>query len=232
MDRAVTGDITVGVFGKLPARGDFVREGLPRSFTDPWDDWWQCGLAGLQEHPGWVSAWLEAPVWRFALPPGLCGPHGMLGMWLPSVDKAGRYFPLTVAAAAPFDWAARLGGMALFLEGAEQAGRDALEHDLPPDAVARAAAAALAACSLDGAPGRAGWWTEGGPRVAPRAAAALLPKGAAFAAMIDDAMNGVATTESAMTGEAMAGDAMIDEGWSAAPRASVAERAGDAEPFA
>lgn len=223
-DRAMTDEIMVGVFGKLPARGDFVREGLPRSFTDPWDDWWQRGLAGLQEHAGWVAAWLEAPVWRFALPPGLCGPHGVLGVWLPSVDRAGRYFPLTVAAAAPFDWAARLGGMTPFLDGAEQAGRDALEHDLAPDAVARAAGAAFAACSLDGALGRAGWWTEGGPHVSPRTEAALLPEGVAFAAMIADAMDGDAKTDGAATG-----DAMIDEGRAAAPRPGVADSAGDAE---
>ncbi|MGH7155184.1 MAG: type VI secretion system-associated protein TagF, partial [Acetobacteraceae bacterium] len=28
-----------GLFGKLPARGDFIRIGLPRDFTDPWDEW-------------------------------------------------------------------------------------------------------------------------------------------------------------------------------------------------
>ena len=39
----------------------------------------------------------------------------------------------------------------------------------------------------DLAPGRAAWWTEGGPRVAPRLeTAAALPEGSRFAALIDD----------------------------------------------
>ena len=81
-----------GFFGKLPARGDFVRENLPRDFTDAWDGWWQRGMADTQARFGedWREAWLEAPVWRFVLPPGLCGAAGVLGLWMPSVDRAGR----------------------------------------------------------------------------------------------------------------------------------------------
>ncbi len=186
-----------GLFGKLPARGDFVRENLPRGFTDAWDAWWQRGLADTRQRAGeaWVDSWLEAPVWRFRLPPGMCGSDGMLGIWLPSVDKAGRYYPLTLAATAPFDWAAQAAGMAEFLAALEQAGRDALEHDLAPAALARRAADALAdsehATAPDpwpeAAPGHAVWWTEGGPRVAARVITSTgLPAGSGFAAMIDD----------------------------------------------
>src|SRR4029079_15339565 len=89
-------DACAGLFGKLPARGDFVRENLPRDFTDAWDAWWQSSLPGTQQRPReeWRAAWLEAPVWRFVLPPCLCGKYGVVGLWLPSVDKAGRYSPL------------------------------------------------------------------------------------------------------------------------------------------
>ena len=66
------------------------------------------------------------------LPPGLCGKNGVLGLWLPSVDKVGRYSPLTIAAAAPCDWLPYVGEMTSFLAAAEEAGRDALEHDLAP----------------------------------------------------------------------------------------------------
>src|SRR4029434_3465373 len=48
---ALPTDAIAGLFGKLPARGDFVRENLPRDFTDSWDDWWQRGLAERQERP-------------------------------------------------------------------------------------------------------------------------------------------------------------------------------------
>ncbi len=191
-----------GIFGKLPARGDFVRENLPRSFTDPWDAWWQRGMAGTQDLAGdsWRASWLEAPVWRFMLPPGLCGGDGVIGVWLPSVDKAGRYYPLTLAATAGFDWTTWPGRLAGFLSALEAAGRDALEYDLAPDVLARRAADALAGAedlSASGpgpdipwpevAPGTAVWWTDGGPRVAARHVTGTeLPEGAGFAALLDD----------------------------------------------
>jgi type VI secretion system protein ImpM len=125
----------VGFFGKLPARGDFVHAGLPRSFTNPWDAWLQQVMPAGRRILGeaWEPAWLEAPVWRFALPPGGCGPDPVLGLWLPSVDRAGRYFPLTLA---------RIGGDgsvdADFLTAAEIAGRAALAEDWPPERLSQA----------------------------------------------------------------------------------------------
>jgi type VI secretion system protein ImpM len=193
---ALASDARAGLFGKLPARGDFVRENLPRDFTDGWDDWWQRGLAETQHRPRdeWIAAWLEAPVWRFVLPPGLCGRNGVLGIWLPSVDKAGRYSPLTIAATTPGDWAPSVGAMMPFLVAAEDAGRDALEHDLAPTELLERiqhefiAADAAAAPAPDLAPGQAAWWTEGGPRVAPRLeTGTALPVASRFAALIDDA---------------------------------------------
>lgn len=191
---ALPPNATAGLFGKLPARGDFVREGLPRDFTDPWDAWWMRGLAETQQswQEEWQPAWLEAPVWRFILPPGLCGRNGILGLWLPSVDKAGRYSPLTIAAAAPADWAPYAGAMASFLAGAEEAGLDALEHDLAPAELLQRIQDAFVAGEepaegLDLVPGRAAWWTDGGPRVAARReTGSALPEGREFAALIDD----------------------------------------------
>jgi type VI secretion system protein ImpM len=187
-------DACAGLFGKLPARGDFVRENLPRDFTDMWDAWWQRGLADIQHRPReeWLAAWLEAPVWRFRLAPGLCGNNAVLGLWLPSVDKVGRYSPLTIAAAAPADWQPYVGVMTNFLEVAEQAGRDALEHDLTPAELLHRIQEAFVAVDapapdLDIPASRAAWWTEGGPRVAPRCESGnTLPEGNRFAALIDD----------------------------------------------
>jgi type VI secretion system protein ImpM len=191
---ALPSEARAGLFGKLPARGDFVRENLPRDFTDAWDTWWQRGLADTQQLPReeWLAAWLEAPVWRFILPPGLCGRNGVLGLWLPSVDKAGRYSPLTIAATALADWAPSVRAMTPFLAAAEQAGRDALEHDLSPaDLLQRIEDAFIVsdtpAPALDLVAGRAAWWTEGGPRVVPRLeTGTALPEGRHFAALIDD----------------------------------------------
>ena len=191
---ALPPEATAGLFGKLPARGDFVRENLPRDFTDSWDGWWQRGLADTQAQwrDEWNAAWLEAPVWRFMLPPGLCGKSGILGLWLPSVDKVGRYSPLTIAAAAPCDWLPHVGEMTSFLAAVEEAGRDALEYDLSPaDMLERIQAAFVAAegpaLELGFVPGRVAWWTEGGPRVVARfETGTALPEGSEFATLIDD----------------------------------------------
>jgi type VI secretion system protein ImpM len=173
--------LTAGLFGKLPARGDFVRLGLPRSFTDPWDEWLKQGIAASRQAlgEGWMAAWMEAPVWRFALAPGLCGPDAVSGLWLPSVDRVGRCFPLTLAALTPCLDAA-------WLDGAEALGRAALEEDLPPEAIATGLAALPASDAAAGADAPCLCWTEGAPRVPPcRLAAPALPPAADFAAMLD-----------------------------------------------
>jgi len=91
--------VTPGFFGKLPSNGDFVTRRLPRGFVDPWDGWLQEGLAASRRQlgEGWLDAFLHSPVWRFALAPGACGERAWMGALMPSVDRVGRYFPLTVA---------------------------------------------------------------------------------------------------------------------------------------
>lgn len=89
----------LGFFGKLPARGDFVSRRLTRDFTDPWDGWLQDAIAMSAQQLGadWLDTYLTAPIWRFLLSPGICGQGPMLGIMMPSVDRVGRYFPLTLA---------------------------------------------------------------------------------------------------------------------------------------
>ena len=184
----------VGFYGKLPARGDFVCENLRRDFVDNWDAWWRRGLWALQNErqEEWRGAWLEAPVWYFVLPQGLCGKNGVVGLWMPSVDSGGRYFPLTFAATADVDWAPHLAAMMPFLEQAELLGLDALELDLPPGEVQARVLAAFAADGADAAapavtPGEAAWWTKGGPRVPARLEMGkTLPEGEQFAALISE----------------------------------------------
>ena len=89
-----------GLFGKLPSHGDFLTRRLPRDFLDVWDEWLQAGVAASRTVLGedaWLSAYLTAPVWCFALDPGICGGRGWAGVLMPSVDRVGRYYPLTVA---------------------------------------------------------------------------------------------------------------------------------------
>jgi type VI secretion system protein ImpM len=131
--------VAVGFCGKLPARGDFVSVGLPRLFVDNWHDWMQRMLAASREMLAecWLEAWNVAPIWRFALSPGVCGPDATLGLWMASVDRVGRQFPLTFAAvAADAEIAPLVGDDGGFLAIAESVGLDALAADLEPGEIA------------------------------------------------------------------------------------------------
>ena len=92
-----------GFFGKLPKHGDFVTRRLPSEFVDVWDGWLQQVIADTREQLGeaWLEAYLVCPIWRFVLAPGVCGKLGWLGALMASVDRVGRYFPLTVALPLP-----------------------------------------------------------------------------------------------------------------------------------
>lgn len=89
------------VYGKLPARGDFITRGFERKFLDPWDEWLGQAMLASQESLAelWLDVYLTSPVWRFALSAGSCGPDTVLGVLIPSVDRVGRYFPLTLGRA-------------------------------------------------------------------------------------------------------------------------------------
>ncbi len=88
-----------GLYGKLPARGDFVSRNLPPTFLNPWDGWLQTAIAYSRQQLGqnWLACYLTSPLWRFALSPGVCGPDAYAGVLMPSVDRVGRYYPLVIA---------------------------------------------------------------------------------------------------------------------------------------
>jgi type VI secretion system protein ImpM len=166
-----------GYFGKIPARGDFVRAGLPLPFVTAWDKVLSAGLAAAKAALAdrWPDVWLEAPVWRFALAALQCGPESVLGLWMPSIDRAGRHFPLVIAASCP---GASVESMVRhgtgWLDAAEDAGRAAIADDLtpeqltamlpPPPDLATTADNGLLFDLPSGAEGGF-WWTCGGPFV-------------------------------------------------------------------
>ena len=89
-----------GFYGKVPVLGDFVSQRLPVSFVKNWDTWLQNGLSASRQELGdnWLDIYLTSPIWRFAMRPGACGATAWAGILMPSVDRVGRYFPLTLAA--------------------------------------------------------------------------------------------------------------------------------------
>lgn len=172
----------VGIFGKLPARADFVARGLPPGFADPWHAWLVRGLTAAREllGAGFEPAYLAAPVWRFVLAPGACGGEAASGVLLPSVDSADRLFPLTLAAPGAMreeSWFAAL----------EDAGRAALDDGMAFEGWLAQVAALPAA-----PPGKVGedavvFWSDGSPHVPAGALAwPALPEGEAFARLLAD----------------------------------------------
>jgi type VI secretion system protein ImpM len=178
-----------GFFGKIPARGDFVRAGLPRGFVAAWDDWLQHVMHGAQIGLGdaWLPAWMEAPIWRFRLEAGLCGADAAIGLFMPSVDRAGRHFPLTLACVAR--QSRLLDSCVGWIDQAEEAGIAALEDDLDPEALTARLTPSQPAERGDSAARATGscrWWTDGAPRVpATTFTTAGLPDAATFARMLD-----------------------------------------------
>lgn len=92
-----------GAFGKMPSTGDFFRTGAPQGFVTPWDRWLQVAMLSCQQRYGeeWDGLFMSAPIWRFSLSAGQAGPKPVMGVLMPSVDRVGRRFPLTLV--APMD---------------------------------------------------------------------------------------------------------------------------------
>lgn len=95
--------LQVGLYGKLPSHGDFLRRRVSDDFVGVWDGWLQQCLEASRWALGerWLDVYLTSPAWRFACAAGTCGPAPVVGLMVPSVDRVGRYVPLTLVAELP-----------------------------------------------------------------------------------------------------------------------------------
>ncbi len=122
-----------GAYGKIPAVGDFFRLSPPNGFVRVWDAWLQETLSEAQSvyGTGFDAHYMSAPIWRFTLPRDIAGADKLVGVLMPSVDRVGRRFPLTlvqaVSTAGPAS-ADHLGANPLF-EKLEDLALMALEDD-------------------------------------------------------------------------------------------------------
>jgi len=97
--------LEVGFYGKLPSHGDFLRRRVSDAFVGVWDAWLQECVAASRSALGerWLDVYLTSPAWRFGCAAGTFGPSPVIGLMVPSVDRVGRYFHLTLVAELPED---------------------------------------------------------------------------------------------------------------------------------
>src|SRR5262249_11485116 len=105
-DRPVTQELGAAIpgwYGKLPSLGDFASRRLPVEFVKAWDACLQEVISASRDALGerWFDASLTMPIWRFVFLPGLVTQSGWAGVMMPSVDRVGRHFPLTIAIELP-----------------------------------------------------------------------------------------------------------------------------------
>ena len=62
----------VGLYGKLPSHGDFLRRRTSDAFVDRWDGWLQGCMAASRSALGerWLNVYLTSPAWRFVCASG------------------------------------------------------------------------------------------------------------------------------------------------------------------
>jgi type VI secretion system protein ImpM len=132
-----------GWYGKLPSLGDFASRRLAPAFVEAWDAWLATGLAAWRDRSpdGWLGGYLASPSWRFVLMPGVlprASPDARAawaGVLMPSVDRVGRYFPLTLARPLPAlpEDLAQLEELLGWLQRLDDLALDALHDDWPVD---------------------------------------------------------------------------------------------------
>src|SRR5258707_10974079 len=84
------------LYGKVPAKRDFIAIGAPREFLNAWEPWLQGAISASRTALGerWQPAFLTAPIWRFSLRPdirGRCGYRAFMSLR----EGDGRHFPPT-----------------------------------------------------------------------------------------------------------------------------------------
>jgi type VI secretion system protein ImpM len=141
-----------GAFGKIPALGDFFRLNVSQDFVNAWDLWLQAALLGARERLGesWHDRYMSAPIWRFSLVAGMAGREAVIGVVMPSVDRVGRQFPLTLV--SPILSRASLRTMALqdhVFASLEDIALDALDDDMTPEKLGEALAGLTLAPMLE-----------------------------------------------------------------------------------
>jgi type VI secretion system protein ImpM len=139
--------LAAGLFGKLPAHGDFVARGWPDALLARLDKWLADGLAAVRQRVGergYADCLHAAPLWHLWL--RLDDETAVHGVITPTCDSAGRLFMLVAGAAGPLpDSWALASQQPGFAATAEAAAYRALAGELDADGLAATLADALPA---------------------------------------------------------------------------------------
>jgi type VI secretion system protein ImpM len=177
-----------GWFGKIACLGDFASRRLDAATRDVWDQWLSRRMVAVRERDGaaWLEKYLRAPIRYWLQSPASQGPHDgarwHAGTLMPSVDSAGRYFPLVVVQALAHtpgdldDWVELEARLSLFAQAslatlADTAPIEAFDAALAPPCASAAANAAHAhscvaswalATMVSQLTSASLWWTDAG----------------------------------------------------------------------
>jgi len=131
--------VVPGWCGMIPAHPEFIGRRLDRHFIHGMDAWLRAAMLESQQTLGesWTDRYCNASVWRFLIAPAVCGEQAHAGILMSCNDSAGRYFPFIIAAALEPAWSAHAVLVDRFgwFKHIERVARDALGHDLPPEAI-------------------------------------------------------------------------------------------------
>lgn len=127
--------VTVAWFGKLPARGDFLRSTQQGLLTQRLDQWLSQGLDLMAVDPRWKEVYDQAGPAPFVLF-NVRGRAMLVGYLQPSADVSGRRYPFVLTGSLELEGRPGLWVLApLFLESLwrdlAQAGRQALQAEEP-----------------------------------------------------------------------------------------------------
>lgn len=92
---------SVGILGKHPGYGDFIRHGLSDATAQDFEKWLNTTLHSLRQQMGdaWPDFWDRAISLRFWVGRGVMG-KTLAGVLVPSHDKVGRRYPFVLMAEA------------------------------------------------------------------------------------------------------------------------------------
>lgn len=157
------------MIGKLPGHGDFVARGVGSGERQQIDEWLAASMAAAREELGgkFEAAFDIAPPWRFAWR----DTRWTAGALVPSIDSAGRRFPLLVAVADLAEEEVRPAA-----EICENAASEAIAKGWSADELLQAINTSDIAS--EDSPVHAGWWNDelgnAGTSVGDRLPAAIL----------------------------------------------------------